>query len=194
MRVGEVKRSTSETGIDLSINLDGSGTSQVDSGVPFLNHMLDLLARHALVDLTLRAEGDTEVDDHHTVEDIGICLGHSIKQALGDKKGVARYGHAVVPMDEALVLVAIDLSGRSCLAYEVNLTSPRVGSFDTELVEEFLRALVTNSGLTMHVKMLAGKNVHHIIEAIFKGLGRALRAACALDPRETGIPSTKGML
>jgi imidazoleglycerol-phosphate dehydratase len=194
VRVGEVKRSTSETGIDLSINLDGSGTSQVDSGVPFLNHMLDLLARHALVDLTLRAEGDTEVDDHHTVEDIGICLGHSIKQALGDKKGVARYGHAVVPMDEALVLVAIDLSGRSCLAYEVNLTSPRVGSFDTELVEEFLRALVTNSGLTMHVKMLAGKNVHHIIEAIFKGLGRALRAACALDPRETGIPSTKGML
>lgn len=192
--MGEVKRSTSETGIDLSINLDGSGTSQVDSGVPFLNHMLDLLARHALVDLTLRAEGDTEVDDHHTVEDIGICLGHSIKQALGDKKGVARYGHAVVPMDEALVLVAIDLSGRSCLAYEVNLTSPRVGSFDTELVEEFLRALVTNSGLTMHVKMLAGKNVHHIIEAIFKGLGRALRAACALDPRETGIPSTKGML
>lgn len=194
MRMAEIKRSTSETRINLSVNLDGSGTSQVDTGVPFLDHMLDLLARHALVDLILKAEGDTQIDDHHTVEDIGICLGQALKQALGDKKGIARYGHGVVPMDEALLLVAVDLGGRSYLSYEVDLKTPRVGRFDTELVEEFIRALVNNSGLTLHVQMLAGKNAHHIIEGVFKGLGRALRAACAFDPREVGIPSTKGVI
>ena len=193
MRMAEIKRSTSETRINLSVNLDGSGTSQVDTGVPFLDHMLDLLARHALVDLILKAEGDTQIDDHHTVEDIGICLGQALKQALGDKKGIARYGHGVVPMDEALLLVAVDLGGRSYLSYEVDLKTPRVGRFDTELVEEFIRALVNNSGLTLHVQMLAGKNAHHIIEGVFKGLGRALRAACAFDPREVGITYTKGV-
>ena len=173
MRMAEIKRSTSETRINLSVNLDGSGTSQVDTGVPFLDHMLDLLARHALVDLILKAEGDTQIDDHHTVEDIGICLGQALKQALGDKKGIARYGHGVVPMDEALLLVAVDLGGRSYLSYEVDLKTPRVGRFDTELVEEFIRALVNNSGLTLHVQMLAGKNAHHIIEGVFKEIGRA---------------------
>ena len=194
MRTAKITRDTTETQINLTVNLDGSGTGQIDSAVPFLDHMLTLLARHGAFDLSLQARGDIDIDAHHTVEDVGICLGQALSRALGDKAGITRYGHALVPMDEALVLVAVDLSGRSHLSFQVDLPTARVGNFDTELVEEFMRALVNNAGLTLHVNMLAGKNTHHIIEAIFKALGRALRAAWTKDPRATGIPSTKGVL
>lgn len=194
MRTAKITRDTTETQINLTVNLDGSGTGQIDSAVPFLDHMLTLLARHGAFDLSLQARGDIDIDAHHTVEDVGICLGQAFSRALGDKAGITRYGHALVPMDEALVLVAVDLSGRSHLSFQVDLPTARVGNFDTELVEEFMRALVNNAGLTLHVNMLAGKNTHHIIEAIFKALGRALRAAWTKDPRATGIPSTKGVL
>lgn len=194
MRTAKITRDTTETQINLTVNLDGSGTGQIDSAVPFLDHMLTLLARHGAIDLSLQARGDIDIDAHHTVEDVGICLGQALSRALGDKAGITRYGHALVPMDEALVLVAVDLSGRSHLSFQVDLPIARVGNFDTELVEEFMRALVNNASLTLHVNMLAGKNTHHIIEAIFKALGRALRAAWTKDPRATGVPSTKGVL
>lgn len=194
MRTAKITRNTTETQINLTVNLDGSGTGQIDSTVPFLDHMLTLLARHGAFDLSLQARGDIDIDAHHTVEDVGICLGQAISRALGDKAGITRYGHALVPMDEALVLVAVDLSGRSHLSFQVDLPIARVGNFDTELVEEFMRALVNNAGLTLHVNMLAGKNTHHIIEAIFKALGRTLRAAWTMDPRSNGVPSTKGVL
>ncbi|MBE3585711.1 imidazoleglycerol-phosphate dehydratase HisB [Desulfofundulus thermocisternus] len=193
-RVAGVKRRTGETEIQVRLNLDGQGIYRVKTGVGFLDHMLCLFTRHAGFDLELEARGDLEVDAHHTVEDTAICLGRALKEALGNKEGISRYGHALLPMDEALVLLAVDLSGRGYLACEVFLPSPRVGDFDTELVEEFLRALAMNGEFTLHVRLLAGRNTHHIIEAIFKALGRALKAAVALDPRMAGVPSTKGLL
>ncbi len=193
-RVAGVKRRTGETEIQVQLNLDGQGIYRVKTGVGFLDHMLCLFTRHAGFDLELEARGDLEVDAHHTVEDTAICLGRALKEALGNKEGISRYGHALLPMDEALVLLAVDLSGRGYLACEVSLPSPRVGDFDTELVEEFLRALAMNGEFTLHVRLLAGRNTHHIIEAIFKALGRALKAAVAPDPRMAGVPSTKGLL
>ncbi len=191
-RMAEIVRRTNETDIRLRLNLDGAGRHQIASGVPFLDHMLGHVALHGLLDLELTCQGDTLVDDHHTVEDIGIVLGQALQEALGDKAGLARYGSQLLPMDEALALVAVDLSGRGLLVYEVNLPAAKVGSFDTELVPEFLRALAHNAGLTLHVRLLAGQNTHHIIEAIF--MGRALGQAVARDPRRAAIPSTKGML
>lgn len=190
----QMERKTAETEIKLSLSLDGSGRYQIETGVGFLDHMLSLLAKHGALDLQLSAVGDTHIDDHHTVEDIGICLGLAMRQALGDKAGIQRYGNALVPMDEALILVALDISGRGHLEMDLSLPSAKVGAFDTELLEEFLRALAINSGITLHVRMLSGRNTHHIIEGTFKALGRALRQAVAEDPRLTGIPSTKGVL
>ncbi|MDN5327129.1 MAG: imidazoleglycerol-phosphate dehydratase [Moorella sp. (in: firmicutes)] len=189
-----IERQTTETNIRLKVDLDGSGTWQGSSGIPFFDHLLAQMARHGLLDLKVWAEGDLEIDNHHTVEDIGICLGQAVKKALGDKKGISRYGSALVPMDEALVLVALDFSGRPYLAWGLELPPGRIGSLETELVEEFLRAMVNNGGLTLHVRQLAGHNAHHLAEALFKALGRAIRQAVTLDPREQGIPSTKGIL
>lgn len=193
-RTAQIERRTRETSIQLTLGLDGSGQHDIATGVPFLDHMLTHLAVHGLLDLKLRCAGDTAVDDHHSVEDIGIALGQALAQALGDKAGSARYGSQLMPMDEALVLVALDCSGRGLLVYDAALPAARVGSFDTELVLEFLRALAHQAGLTLHVQLLHGQNTHHIIEAIFKGLGRALGQAVAPDPRRRGIPSTKGVL
>jgi imidazoleglycerol-phosphate dehydratase len=193
-RLSEIVRQTNETSITLRLGLDGRGVHQVDTGVPFLDHMLTHVAVHGLFDLEVTCRGDTQIDDHHSVEDIGIVLGQAFRQALGDKVGITRYGSQMMPMDEALVLVALDFSGRALLVYDVALPAPQVGRFDTELVLEFLRALAHNAGITLHVKLIHGSNTHHIIEAIFKGLGRALGQAVALDPRRGGIPSTKGVL
>ncbi len=190
----QAERKTSETDIRLELNLDGTGQADIQTGVGFFDHMLTLMSAHGLFDLTLRAEGDTHIDDHHTVEDVGIVLGQAIRQALGDKAGTRRYGHAIVPMDEALALVALDCSGRGLLAWDVQFARDKIGTFDTELVEEFVRAVAHNAGITLHVRMLAGHNAHHVAEAIFKALGQALRQAVALDPRREGIPSTKGSL
>ncbi|MGI9860426.1 imidazoleglycerol-phosphate dehydratase HisB [Moorella naiadis] len=189
-----VERRTTETNIRVKLELDGSGTWQGSSGIPFFDHLLAQLARHGLLDLKVWAEGDLEVDNHHTVEDIGICLGQALKEALGDKAGIGRYGSALVPMDEALVQVVLDCSGRPYLAWGLELLPGRIGSLETELVEEFLRALVNNSGLTLHARQLAGHNSHHLAEALFKALGRALRQAVTLDPQVAGVPSTKGSL
>jgi imidazoleglycerol-phosphate dehydratase len=194
MRQARVQRQTKETEIELTLDLDGQGEHEVDTSVPFLDHMLTHVAVHGLFDLTVKAQGDTDVDDHHTVEDVGIALGQALNEALGDKAGLTRYGSQIVPMDEALALVAVDISGRGLLVFEVELPQAKVGHFDTELVEEFLRALAYNAGLTLHVRMLNGRNTHHVIEAIFKGLGRALRQAVGVDARRTGVPSTKGIL
>jgi imidazoleglycerol-phosphate dehydratase len=193
-RVCEVSRVTAETEIRLRLNLDGSGEHRVDTGVPFLDHLLAHVALHAPLDLDVTCRGDTHIDAHHSVEDVGIVLGQALRQALGDKAGVTRYGDRVLPMDEALVLVALDFSGRPLLAYDVTLPSATVGTFDTELAPEFLRALATHAGLTLHVRLLAGGNSHHAIEAIFKALGRALGEAMRRDPRRDGVPSTKGVL
>lgn len=190
----ELKRITAETSISIKLDLDGQGEFKGSSGIGFFDHMLNLLAHHSGFNISLEAKGDLEVDGHHTVEDIGIVLGQALAQTLGDKAGIRRYGHMLLPMDEALLMLALDLSGRPFLSYDVPLLSAKVGNFDTELVEEFVRALVTNGGLTLHVKLLAGKNTHHIIEAVFKGLGRVLRTAVAYDEKAQGIPSTKGML
>lgn len=195
MRESRIERKTGETEIKLSLSLDGSGKYSLASGVGFLNHMLALFAKHGSFDLTLSCKGDLEVDCHHSAEDIGICLGEALKEALGDKVGIRRYGDRILPMDEALILVAIDLSGRGYLGYEVELPSARVGEFDTELVEEFLFAFSRSAGITLHVRQLAGRNTHHIIEGIFKCLARALRDAVEIDPRNSGaLPSTKGVL
>lgn len=194
VRTAKVSRKTAETDIELSLVLEDGKTGNIASGVGFLDHMLTLWSKHGLMRLDLKAVGDVEVDFHHTVEDIGICLGQALKEAVGDKKGIGRYGTAFVPMDEALVMVSLDFSDRSYLAFEVEIPTPKVGEFDTELVEEFLRALAFNAGITLHVRMLAGKNSHHIIEAIFKALGRALKDAVALDSRIQGVLSTKGSL
>jgi imidazoleglycerol-phosphate dehydratase len=194
-RTAEILRETSETRIRLRLDLDGSGAARIVTGVGFLDHMLTALARHALLDLDLEAKGDLHIDFHHTTEDVGIVLGQALAQALGDKRGVRRYGHAVVPMDEALVEAALDLSGRPFLAWGVEFARPKIGEMDTELFEEFFRALAMNGLLTLHLRQLAGRNAHHVAEACFKAAARALRAACEPDPRAAGaIPSTKGSL
>ncbi len=195
MRRAEVHRKTLETEVRLSLSLDGSGKGEILTGCGFLDHMLRLLAAHGCFDLTLRCQGDREVDDHHTVEDTGLCLGRALRAALGDAGGVRRYGSAVLPMDEALILCAVDLSGRGLLTYDLSLPSPRVGSFDTELAEEFFAALAREAGITLHLRQLCGANAHHIIEGAFKAFARALREAVSFDPGRGGeIPSTKGTL
>lgn len=195
MRTAEIRRKTNETDIALTLNLDGTGKSEISSGVGFLDHMLTLLASHGRFDLTVTCVGDTEVDDHHSVEDIGIALGEAFKTALGDKKGVTRYGSMLLPMDEALVLAAVDLSGRAHLSYELEIPAEKVGTFDTELTEEFWAAFARASAATVHLRQLAGRNSHHIIEAAFKAMGRSLRTAVKPDPDAAGeIPSTKGAL
>lgn len=195
MRTIEIIRTTKETDIVLKLNLDGSGVSKVDSGCGFLDHMLTLFARHGRLDLELTCKGDTEVDFHHTTEDIGICLGLAFKQALGDKRGIVRYGDTILPMDEALILSAVDISGRSYLNLDLRLRAKRVGNFDTELVEEFFTAFTSNAGINLHVKQLEGRNTHHIIEGTFKSVARSLKQAVAIDPAYADeVPSTKGVL
>lgn len=195
MRTTEINRTTAETSITLRLCLDGTGASQVQSGVGFLDHMLTLFAKHSRFDLTLTCSGDTKVDDHHSVEDIGIVLGQALCQALGDKRGIRRYGSCILPMDEALILCAADLSGRSCLRLQAQLPTEKVGTFDTELVEEFFQALTREARMNLHLRQLDGTNSHHIIEAMFKALGRTLRQAVAIDPDcRDEIPSTKGVL
>lgn len=195
MRQAEIRRKTAETDISLSLTIEGTGKSDIATGCGFLDHMLTLFARHGRFDLTVHCSGDTYVDDHHTVEDIGICLGDAFAQALGDLRGVYRYGSCTLPMDEALLLTAVDLSGRGMLCCDLQIPTEKVGTFDTELVEEFLLALVRRANLTLHVQQLAGKNSHHIIEGMFKSLGRSLRQAAAIDPAfAQEIPSTKGVL
>lgn len=195
MRTAEINRTTAETAITLRLCLDGTGASQVQSGVGFLEHMLTLFAKHSRFDLTLTCSGDTKVDDHHSVEDIGIVLGQALCQALGDKRGIRRYGSCILPMDEALILCAADLSGRSCLRLQAQLPTEKVGTFDTELVEEFFQALTREARMNLHLRQLDGTNSHHIIEAMFKALGRTLRQAVAIDPDcRDEIPSTKGVL
>lgn len=193
-RTAIVNRETTETKIVLSLTLDGRGTYQVDTPVGFLNHMLELFARHGRFDLTLNAAGDTEVDDHHLVEDVGIVLGDALKQALGDKAGINRYGSTTIPMDEALVSCHLDLSGRPFLALDLHCDKPKVGTFDVELCEEFFRAFAMNALVTLHLRQLAGRNCHHVIEAAFKATARALRTAVSRLPGETAVPSTKGVL
>ncbi|MGB2936942.1 MAG: imidazoleglycerol-phosphate dehydratase HisB [Phycisphaerae bacterium] len=194
VRSAKVERKTKETQIRLALDLDGQGKARVESPVGFLNHMLALLARHASVDLEVEAAGDTNVDPHHTVEDIGICLGQALAEALGPKEGIARFASAAVPMDEALAQVALDLSGRPYLVYKVEFPGERVGEFETELVRDFLQAFVTHAKMTLHVTVAYGENDHHIAEAVFKALARALKTAIARDPRVSGTPSTKGVL
>ena len=193
MRISEIQRNTAETKISLKLNLDGRGKSDVDTGVGFLNHMLTLFAAHGRFDLSVTCSGDTDVDDHHSVEDIGICLGQAFQAALGDKRGITRYGSFLLPMDEALILSAVDISGRSCLCYELEIPTEKIGTFDTELVEEFFLGFVRNCPMSLHLRQLAGKNAHHIVEGAFKSVGRALKAAAALDGSNE-IPSTKGVL
>lgn len=193
-RRATVSRKTGETDITLTIDLDGTGCVDVETGVGFLDHMLSALGRHGLFDLTVRATGDIYVDDHHTVEDVGIVLGQAVREALGDKRGISRFADACIAMDEALVQAAIDVSGRGQAYVELPLPTQKVGTFDTELAEEFFIAFARDAALTLHVRELAGANSHHIIEAAFKALGRALRFAAELDPRVTGVPSTKGSL
>ena len=194
MRSAEISRTTGETDIRLFLQLDGSGTSNIETGCGFLDHMLTLFARHGVFDLTVSCKGDTEVDYHHSVEDVGICLGTAFADALGDLRGVTRYGHIILPMDEALLLAAVDLSGRGYLSCELELPTEKVGDFDTELVEEFWIAFVRKANLTLHVRQLAGKNSHHIIEGCFKAVARALKSAVYIAPGSTEIPSTKGVL
>lgn len=195
MRTSEIKRSTAETEIELSLVLNGSGESDISTGVGFLDHMLTLLAKHGRFDLSVAVKGDTYVDDHHTVEDTGIVLGQAFAEALGDKRGICRYGDCVLPMDEALILCALDISGRDYLGFGLEIPTEKVGTFDTELVQEFWLGFVRNAGITLHFKQLAGSNSHHIIEGAFKAAGRALRQAVSIDNAFAGdIPSTKGVL
>ena len=194
MRQGKLDRKTKETDIQVSWALDGSGKADIDTGIGFLDHMLNHLARHGLFDLSVHAKGDLEIDAHHTVEDIGICLGKAFHQAVGDAKGIVRYGHAVAPMDEALAEAAVDVSGRPFLAFNAAFPQGRVGEFDAELVEEFFRAFAVNSHTTLHIALRQGNNVHHAIEGIFKAFARALAEAVRMDPRVEDVPSTKGML
>ena len=193
-REGKIYRKTGETEVNLSFEIDGEGISKIDTGVPFMNHMLDLFTKHGHYNLDVKAKGDIDVDDHHTTEDIGICLGQALVQALGDKKGIKRYGNAFVPMDETLAQVVVDLSNRPHLEFRVELPAQKVGTFDTELVHEFLWKLALEARMNLHVIVHYGQNTHHIIEAIFKALARALDEATTIDPRVKGIPSSKGML
>jgi imidazoleglycerol-phosphate dehydratase len=193
-RSASIERATKETSVAVEVDLDGSGVTAVSTGVPFFDHMLDALGRHSLIDLSVRATGDLAVDAHHTVEDVGICLGQAVAKALGDRAGIRRFGSAAVPLDEALVLAAVDISGRGSLTYEVEVPIEIIGTFDTTLAREFMTALACNAGITIHLHEVAGENSHHIIESAFKALARALREAVELDPRVSGVPSTKGVL
>ena len=193
MRTSDITRNTAETKIQVTLNLDGTGKSNIDTGCGFLNHMLTLFAAHGKFDLTVKCAGDVEVDDHHSVEDIGICLGQAFQAALGDKRGITRYGSFLLPMDEALILSAVDISGRSCLCYGLDIPTEKIGTFDTELVEEFFLGFTRNCPMSLHLRQLAGTNSHHIVEGAFKSVGRALKAAVALDG-SNAIPSTKGVL
>lgn len=193
MRTAEIARNTAETNISLKVNLDGTGKTEVGTGVGFLNHMLTLFAAHGRFDLEVRCVGDTDVDDHHSVEDVGICLGQAFRQALGDKRGITRYGSFLLPMDEALILAAVDISGRSCLNDALEIPTEKIGSFDTELVEEFFLGFTRSCPMSLHLRKLAGTNSHHIVEGAFKAFGRAMKAAVALDGTDK-IPSTKGVL
>lgn len=193
-RTATIDRSTRETQIHLELNLDGTGAVNLSTGVGFFDHMLELLARHGCLDLTVQAKGDLHVDAHHTVEDVGICLGQAIRTALGDKKGIRRYGHFTLPMEETLCTTAIDLSGRYFLVFNAPMPSPKIGDFDSELVEDFWQAVAANALCNLHVNIQYGRNTHHVSEAIFKCAARALRMAVEMDPRQTGIPSTKGAL
>ena len=194
IRNAKIDRITNETNIKLVLNLDGSGKSTIKTGIPFFDHMLDQFSFHSQIDLELRAQGDVEIDYHHTVEDCGICLGKAFSEAMGDKKGIKRYGFFLLPMDDALIRVALDFSGRSFLSWKVRFPNSSVGAFDLELVREFFNSFSTNSGATIHVEMLDGFNSHHISEAIFKGMGKAIKMAIARDERLDSIPSTKGTL
>lgn len=193
MRTAEITRNTAETNISLKVNLDGTGKTEVGTGVGFLNHMLTLFAAHGRFDLEVRCVGDTDVDDHHSVEDVGICLGQAFRQALGDKRGITRYGSFLLPMDEALILAAVDISGRSSLNDALEIPTEKIGSFDTELVEEFFLGFTRSCPMSLHLRKLAGTNSHHIVEGAFKAFGRAMKAAVALDGTDK-IPSTKGVL
>lgn len=194
MRSAELKRDTNETRISVAINLDGAGVARVNTGIGFFDHMLDHLARHGGFDLDVKAEGDLHIDAHHTVEDVGICLGKAFTDALGQPEGIMRYGQAVVPMDEALAEAVVDISGRPFLQYNAEIPGERIGAFDVELAEEFLRAFAMNARVSLHVVLRYGTNAHHCVEAIFKAVARALRQAVSPDPRVNGVPSTKGML
>ena len=195
MRTATINRKTNETDIRLTLNLDGAGKSEINSGVGFLDHMLTLFARHGRFDLTLNCDGDTYVDDHHSVEDIGIALGQAFAEALGEKRGIMRYGSCILPMDETLILAAVDISGRPYLGYDLHIPTEKVGTFDTELTEEFFFGFVRNAALTLHIKQLEGKNSHHIIEGAFKAFGRTMKEAVAVEERfKDEIPSTKGVL
>ncbi len=193
-RRAEVQRVTAETEIELSINLDGSGAAHIETGVGFLDHMLTLLSVHSLVDLTVHANGDTHIDDHHTVEDVGICLGQTLLDAIGDKRGIRRYGHSTLPMDETLATVALDLSNRPLLVFDAEFPTEKIGDFDTQLVQEFWQAVVSHARMNLHIVLHHGSNSHHIAEAIFKAFARALRMAVEIDPRRTGVPSSKNAL
>jgi imidazoleglycerol-phosphate dehydratase len=193
-RVAEVRRKTKETEVDLKLNLDGSGKYTIATGIPFFDHMLSLLAYHSKIDLSLKAKGDIGVDAHHTVEDVGICLGDGIRKALGEAKGIARYGTAMTPMDETLVSIALDFSMRPCLVFQMKLRRSKIGTFDPELVEEFFKAICNHGRITLHINLHYGRNSHHMVEAVFKGFGRALREAVSFDERASQIPSTKGVL
>ncbi|NDV00163.1 imidazoleglycerol-phosphate dehydratase HisB [Pseudoroseicyclus tamaricis] len=195
MRTGEISRTTSETEIEVRVDLDGTGKGEIATGIGFFDHMLDQLARHSMIDMAIRAEGDLHIDDHHTVEDVGIALGQALTRALGDKAGIRRYGACHLPMDDAQIRVALDLSGRPYLIWNLAFAAPKIGTFDTELVREFFQALSTHGGITLHVDQLHGVNAHHVAEAAFKALAQALRQAVEPDPRRAGaIPSTKGAL
>ena len=193
-RKAEIRRKTKETAVVLKLDLDGSGKHSIKTGLPFFDHMLSLLAYHSSIDLNLKARGDIGVDAHHTAEDVGLCLGDGVRKALGEAKGIQRYGMAVIPMDETLASVALDFSMRPYLVYHMKLKRSKIGAFDLELVEEFFKALTTRGGITLHINLLYGKNSHHMVEAVFKAFGRALRGAVSLDPRKTEVPSTKGIL
>lgn len=195
MRKATLKRKTKETNIELTINLDGVGKYSINTSIPFLDHMLSLMSKHGLFDIKIKAKGDTEIDDHHTVEDVGIILGKAVKQALGDMKGITRYGQASVPMDEAIANVSIDISGRPYLVYKVEFPKKsKLKDFDPDLIEDFMQAFAANSSLTLHINSPYGRNTHHIIEAVFKALGRALKQAVSIDPKVKGVPSTKKVL
>lgn len=194
MRTAEIERTTAETSVKIRLNLDGQGNSQIDTGIGFFNHMLTLFAKHGLFDLSIRCQGDLQVDGHHSVEDIGITLGDAFRQALGSKEGIARYGSFYVPMDEALAFVALDISDRPFLVYDAGAVAPMIGSYDSELTEEFLRAFAFHAGITLHVKVLYGTNSHHKIEAVFKAISHALRCSVTIDPCIKGVLSTKGVL